>query len=189
MSLSEPTVARQPLHRRSIEIVGYRRDDGLFDIEGYLLDRKDIDFKLASGLRRAGEPIHSMWLRITVDRTLTIVDAEARIEAMPFAGECDRITPDYRKLIGLTLRSGYNRKLKEIFGGSRGCTHITELAASMATATYQTLAGQGLADPEKKPFSLDGCHAQVTTGPVVAKYHPKWYRGPHAPPETGKDKS
>ena len=189
MSLSEPRAARQPLHRRSIEIVGYRRDDGLFDIEGHLLDRKDVDFKLASGLRAAGEAIHSMWLRITVDGTLTIVDAEASMQAMPFAGECDKIEPDYRKLIGLSLRPGYTRKLKEIFGGTRGCTHITELAGALATATYQTMAGQGRPDPERKPFSLDGCHAQVTTGPVVAKYHPKWYRGAHAVPEPGNEPS
>jgi Protein of unknown function (DUF2889) len=188
MSFSEPKAKREALHRRSIEITGYRRDDGLFDIEGHLLDRKDVDFRLASGTRPAGQAIHSMWLRLTVDRTLTIVDAEAFMEAMPFAGECDKITPDYRQLIGLSLRPGYNRKLKEIFGGIKGCTHITELAGSMATATYQTMAGQGVADPEKKPFSLDGCHAQVTTGPVVAKYHPKWYRGPPAT-QTTNDKS
>jgi hypothetical protein len=189
MSFSEPKAKREALHRRSIEITGFRREDGLFDIEGHLLDRKDVDFKLASGMRQAGQPIHSMWLRLTVDRTLTIVDAEASMEAMPFAGECDKIAPDYRKLIGLSMRSGYNRKLKEIFGGTRGCTHITELAGSMGTATYQTMAGQGLADPEKKPFSIDGCHAQVSTGPVVAKYHPKWYRDPLAAADSAKDES
>ena len=92
MSFSEPKAKREALHRRSIEIVGYRRADGLFDIEGHLLDRKDVDFKLSTGMRRAGDAIHSMWLRITVDRTLTIVDAEAFTESMPYEGECDKIT-------------------------------------------------------------------------------------------------
>ena len=74
---------REPLHRRAIEINGYKRADGLYDVEGRLLDTKPFDFKLAAGIRPAGEPIHSMWLRITVDRTLTIVDAAAAMDAMP----------------------------------------------------------------------------------------------------------
>jgi len=177
MALSQPSARREALHRRTIEIRGYRRADGLYDIEGHLLDRKDIDFKLAAGMRRAGEPIHSMWLRITVDRTLTIVAAEAFTEAMPYAGECDKITPDYAKLVGVAIRPGYHQRVRELFGGVRGCTHITELAGALATAAFQTFAGQGLADPAKKPFPLDQCHALESTQPAVAKYYPQWYRG------------
>ena len=36
----DPTTAREPLHRRSIEIHGYKRDDGLYDVEGHLVDTK-----------------------------------------------------------------------------------------------------------------------------------------------------
>jgi hypothetical protein len=44
----EPKVARAPLHRRAIEIQGYKREDGLYDIEGHLVDTKPHDFKLAA---------------------------------------------------------------------------------------------------------------------------------------------
>jgi hypothetical protein len=64
-----------------------------------------------------------------------------------------------------------------MFGGVRGCTHITELAGSLATAAFQTLAGQRTQDPDRKPFQLDKCHALDATRPVVAKYYPRWYRG------------
>jgi hypothetical protein len=30
---------------------------------------------------------------------------------------------------------------------------------------------------EQKPFQLDRCHALDTTGDVVRRYYPKWYRG------------
>ena len=103
MSLSEPTASRQPLHRRTIEIVGYRRDDGLYDIEGRLLDRKDVDFTVGGRVKPPGEAIHDMWLRITVDRELRIVGAEARTEAIAYAGTCDAIAPDYGKLVGLGI--------------------------------------------------------------------------------------
>ena len=171
------TIEREPLHRRTIEIQGYKRADGLYDIEGHLLDTKPYDFRLAAGIRPAGEPIHSMWLRITVDRTLTIVDAQAAMDAMPYVDHCDAIVPAYRALVGLQIRSGYQRRLKELFGGVRGCTHVTELATALATAAFQTMAGQRLQDPAQKPFQLDRCHALEATKPAVAKYYPKWYRG------------
>jgi hypothetical protein len=177
MPLPEPKRPREALHRRSIEIRGYKRDDGHYDVEGHLVDTKDNDFKLAAGVRAAGEPIHEMWLRITVDRNLVIVDADAATDAMPYVGDCDAITPDYRKLVGLAIRPGYSQKVKELFAGVRGCTHITELAGALATAAFQTLAGQRIQDPGRKPFQLDKCHALDSTKPAVAKYYPRWYLG------------
>ena len=169
--------ARELLHRRTIEIQGFKRADGLYDIEGRLLDAKPYDYRLAAGIRPAGEPIHSMWLRITVDRTLTIVDAAASMDAVPYDGDCQAIAPAYRGLVGLAIRPGYHEKVKELFGGVRGCTHVTELATALATAAFQTMAGQRLQDPSQKPFQLDRCHALEATQPAVAKYYPKWYRG------------
>jgi hypothetical protein len=173
----EAKVARAPLHRRAIEIQGYKREDGLYDIEGHLVDTKPHDFRLAAGVRPAGEPVHDMWLRITVDRELRIVDAAASMDAMPYVGECNAIEPAYRKLVGLAIRPGFTQRLKELLGGVRGCTHMTELAGTLATAAFQTMAGQRVQDPERKPFQLDGCHALAVTGPVVGRYYPKWYEG------------
>jgi hypothetical protein len=172
-----PPVAREPLHTRAIEIRGYKREDGLFDIEGHLVDTKPYDFKLAAGVRPAGEPVHDMWLRITVDRQLTIVDAQASMDAMPYVGECNAIEPAYRKLVGLAIRPGYQQRVKELLGGVRGCTHITEMAGILATAAFQTMAGQRMQDPERKPFQLDRCHALAVSSPVVGRYYPRWYQG------------
>ena len=177
MPALEPTVARQALHKRAIEIQGYKRDDGLYDIEGHLVDTKAHDFKLAAGVRGAGEPIHGMWLRITVDKDLNIVDAAAAMEAMPYVDYCNAIVPAYKMLIGVAIRPGYHQRLKELLGGVRGCTHITELAGALATAAFQTMAGQRVQDPSKKPFQLDRCHALALASPAVAKYYPQWYRG------------
>ncbi|MGE0356631.1 MAG: DUF2889 domain-containing protein [Burkholderiales bacterium] len=185
MSLSEPKARREPLHRRTIEIVGYKRDDGLFDIEGRLLDRKDVSFPVGGRTLAPGEAVHDMWLRITVDRELRIVDAAAASDAMPYTGECDRIAPDYAKLIGLSIGPGYLRKVKELLGGVRGCTHITELAGSLATAAFQTFAGQGLSSRERKPPQLDGCHALEAHAPTVARFYPRWYRGTAPLDESG----
>ena len=114
MPLPPPPVVRQTLHHRDIAVRGYKRADGLFDIEGHLQDTKELEFRVASGLRKAGEPIHSMWLRITIDNTFTIVDADAASDAMPYEGYCNTITPDYKKLVGLAIRPGFSNKVKEL---------------------------------------------------------------------------
>lgn len=173
----DPAVAREPLHRRSIEIHGYRREDGLYDIEGHLVDTKSHDFRLAAGIRPAGEPVHDMWLRITVDRALTIVDAAASMDAMPYVSHCNRIEPAYRKLVGLAIRPGYHSKVQELLGGIRGCTHLSEMAGMLATAAFQTMAGQKVQDPDRKPFQLDRCHALACDAPAVARHYPRWYTG------------
>jgi hypothetical protein len=177
MPLSPAKTQRQALHHREINVRGYKRDDGCFDIEGHLHDRKDVEFKVASGLRPAGSSVHSMWLRITIDRSMTIIDAEAASDAMPYLGYCSEITPEYKKLIGLAIRPGFSRRVMELFAGTRGCTHITDLIGSVATTAFQTIAGQGLQDPTKVPFQLDKCHALALDAPAVARYYPKWYTG------------
>lgn len=178
MPLPAPTSPRQSLHHRDITVRGYKRDDGLFDIEGHLHDTKAVDFNVASGQRSAGESLHSMWLRITIDRTLTIVAAEAVTDAMPYIGYCDQITPEYKKLVGLALRPGFNNRVRELLGGTSGCTHITDLVGIVATTAFQTVAGQGLQAPgDQQPFPLDRCHALALTAPAVARYYPRWYRG------------
>lgn len=176
----EPTVARELLHNRQVELRGYKREDGLFDIEGHLVDTKPNDFKLAAGLRPAGEPIHGMWLRITVDRALHIVDAAAAMDAMPYVGDCNRIVPAYKLLVGLAIRPGYQQRIKELLGGVRGCTHLTELAGALATTAFQTMAGQRVQEADKKPFQLGRCHALAETAPAVGRYYPKWYKGGEA---------
>ena len=182
----DPTVGREPLHTRRIELQGFKREDGLYDIEAHLVDTKPYDFQLAAGLRPAGAAIHDMWLRITVDRTLTIVDAQAKMAAMPYEGECNAIEPDYRKLVGVQIRPGYHQRVKELLAGTRGCTHVTEMAAMLATAAFQSMAGQRLQDPDKRPFQLDGCHALATDSPTVARYYPRWYTGSESIPAVGE---
>lgn len=178
MPLTPTKVSRTPLHHRAINVRGYLREDGLFDIEGHLRDTKDADFRLQSGLRRAGQPVHEMWLRLTINKTLDIVDAEAATDAMPYEGYCDHIVPEYRALIGLSIRPGFTYRIKELFGGVRGCTHITDLIGIVATTAFQTLAGQVRLDGDTQPFQLDRCHALRVDGDAVAVHYPRWYIAP-----------
>jgi len=179
MPLSDPASPRQRLHTRRISYEGWQREDGLFDIEGHLVDSKDQDLTLLSGVRRAGDAVHDMWVRVTIDRAFTIRDIEARTDRMPYPGDCDRIGPEYRALIGANLVNGFRKRLHDAMGHVNGCTHLTEMLSSLPTAAVQTFAGLRKREDEgdQKPFQLDRCHALDTTGDAVRRYYPRWYRG------------
>lgn len=173
--LPEPS-SRSAIHHRQIDIRGYRRDDGLWDIEGHLSDRRSVPLEFPDGTRAAGSPIHSMWVRLSVDSTALIVAVCAATDASPYIGVCDVIVPNYERLVGLRVGPGFRGHVRRLFTGIRGCTHLSELVGTMATGVIQTLAGEGWDSKERKPMQLDGCHALQSSGPVVAQYYPKWYR-------------
>ena len=177
MALSTP-VSRDPLHTRQVVVDGYRRDDGLFDLEARLCDTKSHPYALMSGVRAPGEPIHDMRIRVTIDRAFTIHDVEAAMPSVPYPGGCDAIAAAYRKLVGANLAKGFRAVVKEHLGGVHGCSHLTELVGHLPTAAVQMFAGLVPEDDGRhKPFQLDRCHALESHSDTVRRYYPKWYRG------------
>ena len=179
MPLPAP-VDREPLHRRAIDVRGYRRADGRFDIEARLTDTKGyaVDNRWRGRLE-PGAPIHDMWLRLTVDDELTVLAAVAATDAAPFS-VCDAITPAFARLEGLTIGPGWRRAVAKRLGGVQGCTHLVELLAPLATAAVQTIAPlkERAARPSGEPPShLDSCHALRRDGPVVRAHYPAWHTG------------
>ncbi len=178
MPLPESPVPRKRLHSRNVCYEGWQRDDGLYDIEARLVDTKDDDYALMSGVRPAGEPIHEMWARVTIDIDFNVRAVAVSSDRVPYEG-CESIAPDYAKLAGTNLLRGFRQALNDIVGGVRGCSHVTELIAFLPTAALQTFAGvhgEVRAD-HQKPFQLDRCHALETSSDVVRRYYPKWFKG------------
>jgi len=175
-----PLVTRTPLHTRSLQVQVFERSDGLFDVEATLRDVKAIDMRLATGLRPAGQPIHDMGLTLVVDRALNIVSATSATTAMPYPGTCESHGDAYAQLQGLNLLNGFRAALKARLAGTRGCTHLTELASVLPTAVIQAFAGhvldtrEGTAD-DQPPFQIDRCHALRREGPVVKTHYPRWF--------------
>lgn len=180
MPLPAAAVSRTRVHTRRILLEGWRRDDGLWDIEARLTDTKDHDYPLASGLRPMGEPVHDLWVRVSIDREMNIADAAASFDAVPYAGACDTIAPVYRQLVGRNLFRGFRREVGELFATVRGCSHLTELLNSLPTAAIQTFASETRdtdgQTPGVQPFQLDQCHALATTSETVRRYYPHWFR-------------
>ena len=172
------TSARRRIHTRRIEIEGYLRDDGLIEMDAQLVDVKDQDYALATGVRRRGDPVHDMCVTLTLNAHFDIVAASARSNAVPYPGACETIAPAYEKLVGLNLLRSFRAAVRELFGGTAGCSHITELLSSIPTAAIQTVATFRSENEEsdEKPFQLDRCHALAGDSETVRRYYPKWYR-------------
>lgn len=178
-----PTVSRRVLkHTRTIQVEAFSREDGLWDIDARITDVKTRNMTLASGTRPAGMPVHDLWLRLTINTQLDIVDVEAVSDSVPYSGYCDTIGPAYKGLIGVNMLKSFRQELKQRLSGMAGCTHLSELAQVLPTAAIQAFAGDVIdtreggdaIEHEHKPFQLDRCHALRADGEAVAKYYPRW---------------
>ena len=184
MPLPSPSVSRTLAHTRRLRFEAYKRADGLWDLDAHLTDIKPFDFRLSSGIRSAGQPVHDMWIRLTIDRKLTVIEAFVVTEAMPYAGVCNAKGPDYgRELVGLNLGRGFRMAVQARFGRLAGCTHLNEILAQFPTAAIQAMAGEKVdnEDDGSKPFQLDQCHALDTRGETVRRYYPRWHRNEAKP--------
>lgn len=184
MPLSEPKAARELLHTRTVRCYGYEREDGLWDIEGHMTDVKTYSFpnQDRGGEIQAGEPVHGMWIRLTLDRDLLIHDAEACTDWSPF-NLCPEITGRYKKLIGMHIKPGWNLKIRQLFNGIHGCTHLTELLGPIATTAMQTIHPRRRGERQPRPGDLEqpriinSCHALRSDSPVVQQHWPQFYTG------------
>ena len=185
MALPPAAPERQLKHTRRIDVQIYARGQGMWEVDAVISDVKTRDADLANGVRRAGEPIHDMLLRLVIDEAFNVLEAGSETRAMPYPGECDQLGDVYGRLVGLNLLKGFRFAVLERLGGVMGCTHLTELAQVLPTAVVQAFAGdvintRGDGANAKQPFQLDRCHALRTDGNVVRTHYPRWYR-PAAP--------
>lgn len=187
MALSEAS-ARTPLHTRKITFEGFVRDDGLFDIEGELIDSKSAPIRMHErGLLPAGGAIHHMRVRVTVDDTLTIRAIATAMDSAPF-DNCQQAVDPVQKLVGATLGAGWRKAIEGAMGGVAGCTHLRELLFNLATAAFQTIpvhlsqqreARGEVRDPEAPaPYFIGKCLSWDREGPVVQRVLPLYYRPP-----------
>jgi len=122
------------LHDREYRVRAFRLADDRLLIRGAVRDQKPpgLYFDDTQALT-----VHHMQVDIEVAfPTLEIVDARVVFETHPH-GTCPTITTHYEKLVGLSISRGFTHKVRELFGGPRGCTHTTALLQAMAPVAVQ----------------------------------------------------
>ena len=184
MPLSSPA-PRTARHVRRVTYQGYEREDGLWDIEGELHDSKPQDLpslRYPDGVRRAGEPIHHLWLRVTVDRDLVVRAIESAMDAHPLAG-CTQAQRALQAMVGCSMARGWRQAIQKHLGGVESCTHLRELLFNLATAAFQSVpAVFSSSDPAEPPRHLGQCTGWDFNGQGVKEFFPQFYgRQPKAP--------
>lgn len=175
-------VERNEIHHRRIDIRFFQRSDGLFEVEGRLLDRKTHPFRrlLHDSDTPAGAPLHDIVVRLVIDESLLVHDASAAYAASPFEvcrGAADTLAP----LKGLRIGAGWNKRVRELLGGAASCTHIVEMLGPMATTVYQGIAPQRLArltqqGNDEHTSKIDSCYAYGREREVVARLWPSLHK-------------
>jgi hypothetical protein len=135
----------EPLHERDYIVRAWKIDDRNMLLRGSVMDLKPgeaIAKRLtAAGGSDDGQPmrVHHMVVDMTVSfPELTITGMEVKFESHPQPG-CPSIAEGYRDLIGLSIARGFSHKVRELFGGPRGCTHTTALLQAMSPVAVQSI--------------------------------------------------
>ena len=183
---------RKLIHTRRIECNGYEREDGLWDIEANLVDTKAVPHMRRHGgqVRQPGDPVHNMWLRLTIDLDMVVHDAEAQTDAGPYP-ICGDVTVNFKRLIGLKIGPGWRREIRAREGGTHGCTHLVELLGPLGTTAFQATGrareARNAAKPtRKKPYQIGTCHVYREDGPAVLERWPEWAPTAAHPGRPGK---
>ncbi len=139
---------RREVHHRVIDMKAYAREDGLFDVEAHLVDRKPFTTVIlgVSEPVPAGMPRHDLWIRLTVDDNYVVRDIEAASDTTPY-GVCKETPSTLSAMVGVKIASGWSAKVKERLRGSASCTHLMEMLIPLATVALQGVGGMNL---EKK---------------------------------------
>jgi hypothetical protein len=182
MTLLPPDDDLDLVHTRHYETRVYHVSDQELLVRGAIADTKPPNLYVVED----PEPleIHQMVIELRVAMpALEIREAKVLFETHPHAG-CPLVAPRYQKLVGLCIARGFTHKVRELFGGPRGCTHTNALLQAMAPAVVQSMWSvsvkrdretgrpHGTSAPEERErrvaSNLDTCHIWSREGEHVA---------------------
>lgn len=169
------------VHERAYIIRAYVTKQGHLLLRGVVRDQKP------PGLYVADDPspltIHQMVVDLELSvPSLEITRAEVVFESHPH-DSCPAIAAGYAALVGLAVGRGYNRRVVELFGGPRGCTHVTALLQAMAPVAVQARLAANRARLTAEPDTdgaaervrdlrlrnVGSCHLWADDGPLAER--------------------
>jgi hypothetical protein len=174
-----PAQPRALSHTRAVTYHGYRRDDGLWDIEAHLRDSKPAPYEVPGEKKWAPhEAIHDMSIRLTVDMQLVVQDIAVAMPSTPH-DDCVSTQDPMQAMIGCSLASGWRKAIEERLGREKGCAHLRELLFNMATAAFQTVqATFAVTHPDVPPPHLGKCKSWGFGTKLVQRRYPTFYMWP-----------
>ncbi len=168
---------RSRIHTRDIRMTTFPHEDGQVIVAGELTDTRYVKiFDITGRVLEPGTIHHiRLFCRVAPD-PLRIVEAEADMLTIPME-EC-RTTLDRVPLLeGLEIKPGFTRKVAEIMGSTRGCTHLCTLTKAMAQEIVHgwltekrrepILLPDNIEDMKESGFLVDSCRMWQKDGPKI----------------------
>lgn len=180
---------REELYFRHVDYIGYRRADGLWDIEGRFRDRRTVDCPCMDrgGMIYAGETFHEMLLTLTIDDEMFIRSLDVKIDKYPYK-KCPAAEAVFKNAEGLQISTGFSKELRRRIPQKLACTHLFSLLIGAAGAAFQTMAQVRMMKYCRgvRPDPLDTCLAWDSSGEMVKREWPDFYQEKEASPEEEK---
>ena len=148
----QDSIEREEIHKRQITMRAYRRVDGLYDIEGRVVDNKPIEFvaPLTRRVLAPGQPIHDLWVRLVIDDEFLIHDVFSSSDSTPFA-VCKQAPPTLSVLKGERIGGGWAKLVRD---------------------------RPEVLDANGRPVKIDSCYAYASNREVTLQLWPQFYDGP-----------
>jgi Protein of unknown function (DUF2889) len=177
MSTLKDLIKEAPIHERKLTIRTYPLENDRVIVEGWLRDER-----LVSGFHRDGRPrppgvVHLMGVRLLLgEHPLTIIEAEAEMSTTPHE-LCPTVADSVKKIIGLTITSGFSDLVRQRLGGTEGCSHLMHLVLAMGPAALHGYWAHLSREPQPVPRSfeeipglpylLNSCQLWKEDGPLI----------------------
>ena len=175
----------QRLHQREYKVHSYVLDNENILLRGRVKDIKPPGVYFDDDHNPM--EIHKMDVDLTIGvPDLVVADVAVEMQTHPH-GYSPSIVNHYRELIGLAISRGFTHKVRDLFGGPRGCAHTTALLQAMAPVAVQSVWSMrslspteqmvappvsGDASPEeirsRMAHNLNTCHIWSDRGPMFA---------------------
>ncbi|MBN2078689.1 MAG: DUF2889 domain-containing protein [Spirochaetes bacterium] len=175
--------AGEKAHERRITVSTYEAGRDRVIIEGRLVDDRLNEYYLVTGEKRPPGEIHHMVVRLLVHtNTFAIEDVEVEMVRTP-RDECRELQGSLGVIKGERIVRGFSRRMRDLLGGVRGCTHLLALLLDMGPAALQGIfsnrarspmdVASMLGDPARTEFFLatllDTCRVWRKDGPAMKR--------------------
>ena len=173
-------LTREELHFRRTDMRGWRRSDGLFEIEGRMTDKKPFDFRPPSDERVIGanEHIHDLGVRLVFDAQKIICEVHTFSDAYPYE-QCPGGGASLQALVGMCIGVGWSSEVRKRLPVSDTCTHLREILLPLASAAFQSMTPYGdhdAVDAQGRSPLINSCHAYGDSRKIVLRRWPAFHR-------------
>jgi hypothetical protein len=168
-----------PVHERKLKITTHPVDPERVVVEGWLRDERFVKGFHWDGRERSPGMVHWMCVRLLVGGwPVSILDAEAEMPTVP-NDLCPSVADCVKKIIGVSIVSGFSNQVRRRMGGVEGCAHLTSLIVAMGPAALHGYWTEQSRTRRSLPRSLaefpglrlltNSCYLWRKNGPLLEK--------------------